>query len=266
MRWLKHLTQAHNDEAMSELLDEFGAEGYGVWWIILEKIAAQMDKKQRCFVRYPLKKWAKSCQVSVKKFQKIVSFLSELEKLLAKTCEKNSSFLIIECSNLLKFRDEYSKKSGQTPDKLQKKTTKCREQDTDTDTDTDTELKKKVKKKYLEGSDELRLAEFLYHNILKFKSDFKQPNLQKWASDAKKMLEIDNRDLEKVKKLIEWVCKDDFERSNVLSIAKLRKRFDPLEIKMNTKKPTGQLAKKEEKSIREILEENLNEDGSINLF
>ncbi len=118
MRWFKHLTNARNDEALSELLDEFGALGYGIWWTILEMIAQQMDKTDRCSARYSLKKWSKSCQVSVKKFQKVVSFLSKLEKLSAKKCEKNSNFLIIECRNLLKFRDKCSKKSGQCPDNV----------------------------------------------------------------------------------------------------------------------------------------------------
>lgn len=121
MRWFKHLTSARHDEAMAELLDEFGAEGYGMWWIILEMIGRQMDKTNKCSARYSLKKWSKACIVSTKKFQKVVSFLSKLEKLSIKTCQKNSNFLIIECPNLLKFRDEYSKKSRQAPDKRQTK-------------------------------------------------------------------------------------------------------------------------------------------------
>jgi len=121
MRWLKHLTSARHDEALAELLDEHGAEGYGVWWIILEMIGRQMDNTNKCSARYSIKKWAKSCQVSPKKFQKVVSFLSKLEKLLIKKCQNNSNFLIIECPNLLKYRDEYSKKSGQAPDKLRTK-------------------------------------------------------------------------------------------------------------------------------------------------
>jgi len=81
MRWFKHLSTAHYDESMSELMDEFGAMGYGVWWIILEKIAAQMDKSPRCSARYSLRNWSKSCGISAKKFQKVVSFLSKVEKL-----------------------------------------------------------------------------------------------------------------------------------------------------------------------------------------
>ena len=139
MRWLKHLSSAHNDEAMSELLDEFGPAGYGVWWIILETIAAQMDKSQRCFARYSVKKWAKTCGISAKKFQKIVSFLSKIEKLSAKNCEKNSDFLIIECPNLLKYRDEYTKKSGQTTDRRRIKSGATPDQETETEAETEAE-------------------------------------------------------------------------------------------------------------------------------
>jgi hypothetical protein len=124
---------------MSELLDEFGPAGYGVWWIILEKIAAQMDKTDRCSARYSLKKWSKTCGISVKKFQKVVGFLSKLGKLSTKNCEKNSDFLIIECPNLLKFRDEYSKKSRQTPVKRRIKSPPCPEQDTEADTEAEAE-------------------------------------------------------------------------------------------------------------------------------
>lgn len=137
MRWFKHLTNAHNDEAISELVDEFGLEGYGAWWIILEIIAHQMDKTDRCSVRYSVRKWAKSCQISVKKFQKIVSFLSKIEKLSLKKCEKNSNFLIIECRNLLKYRDEYSKKSGQNQEGHRIKSLRTPDQETETETETD---------------------------------------------------------------------------------------------------------------------------------
>lgn len=136
MRWFKHLSNARNDEDMAELLDTFGAEGYGIWCLILEKISSQMDKTERCFARYSVKKWAKSCEVSAKKFQKVVSFLSKLESLSIKTCDKNPDFLTIECSKLLKLRDEYSKKSGQTPDKRRTKSVVTPDQETEVEAET----------------------------------------------------------------------------------------------------------------------------------
>lgn len=91
------------------------------------------------------------------------------------------------------------------------------------------------KKTFAEDSTEFRLANFLYQNILKNKPDLKKPNLQNWAKDADLLLRIDKRNIETVKKLITWIQNDDFEMCNVLSISKLRTRFDSLEIKMNKK-------------------------------
>ena len=108
MRWLKHLTRAHDDEAMAELIEEFGPEGYGIWWIIIELIAETVKKDTEntsISVRYSLKKWSKTCQVSVKKFQKVVNFLSKLGKISEKI---DGKYLTLSCSKILDYRDEYS--------------------------------------------------------------------------------------------------------------------------------------------------------------
>ena len=145
MRWMKHLTTASDDEAMAALIDEFGPAGYGVFWIILEKIALQMDETDRCETRYSIKKWSSFAQISSKKFQNIVEFLSNPENFPSKnpifSTKKDGNFLAIGCRKLLKYRDEYSRKksqkSGQTPDKLRTLSGQTPEQETDTETETD---------------------------------------------------------------------------------------------------------------------------------
>jgi len=144
MRWFKHLSQAAEDEKLSEILELYGAEGYGIYWIILEKIAFLMDGTEKTTARYSVKKWSKFCGKSPKVFRK---FLESFQKLLlfrVEICQNNSDFLIIDCPNLLKYRDEYSKKSGQPPDKLPKESGVSPDQETETETETD---KKKVPKK-----------------------------------------------------------------------------------------------------------------------
>ena len=79
MRWFKHLSYAHNDECMSELLKEFGAEGYGVWWIILKKIEELSKRKGDYQLSYSIKKWASICHVSRPKFIKIATLLNTLK-------------------------------------------------------------------------------------------------------------------------------------------------------------------------------------------
>lgn len=112
IRWFKHLALAHEDEAMIELISICGVEAYGVWWIILEKIAHHMDKTDRCELTQPTKRWASNCGVSVKKLTKILEILRKSGKI---SVEIQGNFCRIECRNMLKFRDEYSKKSGHCP-------------------------------------------------------------------------------------------------------------------------------------------------------
>ena len=130
MRWFKHLSYASDDPTIAMLMDEFGAEGYGVYWIILEKIARNLDENDQTFVTFSLRNWSNFAKVSPKKFQKIANFLANPENFSSKNplfflelFQKNGqNYLTIKCPKLLKYRDEYTKKkqknSGQTPDNV----------------------------------------------------------------------------------------------------------------------------------------------------
>lgn len=84
---------------------------------------------------------------------------------------------------------------------------------------------------FSDESMEIKLATYLYRHIQKRKPDFKEPNLQTWAKHVDLMLRLDKRNPETVKRVIEFCHADQFEQNNVLSTAKLRKRFDHLEMK-----------------------------------
>ncbi|MNV77933.1 hypothetical protein D3C71_1713970 [compost metagenome] len=61
-------------------------------------------------------------------------------------------------------------------------------------------------------------------------------NLQKWADDFRKLVEIDNHsDSELIKSVMDWVVTNEFWRSNVLSAETFRKHFTKLAIE--SKKP-----------------------------
>jgi len=72
------------------------------------------------------------------------------------------------------------------------------------------------------------LAVYFYEQIKLNNPDHREPDLQAWADEIRKMLEIDKRTEEQIKYLMSWVQQDDFEMMNVLSPVKLRKRFDAL--------------------------------------
>lgn len=106
--------------------------------------------------------------------------------------------------------------------------------------DTEIEIEKETEKKstshrkqvYDTDSDYYKLASFMEKEIRKNLPNMKKPNLQNWADDFRKIVELDKRDKSEVSRLIRWVQQDDFEMANVLSPSKLRKRYDGLLIKM----------------------------------
>lgn len=69
--------------------------------------------------------------------------------------------------------------------------------------------------------------------------------LQQWGHEADLMVRADGRTHSEIVTLIRWTQADNFEKANVLSMGKLRQRFDQLTVKNNsrstTKKPNGSM-------------------------
>ena len=107
MRWIKHLTSSWDDESISSIVAEYGLEIYGFWWRILEIIAKQMDQGQRANCQYSAKVWGKYAGISAKKFQKLADILKEKNLIIMENCNGK---ITINVPNLLKYRDEFSKK------------------------------------------------------------------------------------------------------------------------------------------------------------
>lgn len=83
-------------------------------------------------------------------------------------------------------------------------------------------------KTYDKSSVYYQLALRLLNNIKKNNPNFKEPNLQKWADDVRKTIELDKRTPEQVAFLMDWAQRDSFWMANILSPGKLRQKFDTL--------------------------------------
>ena len=105
MRWLKHLTNSNRDEKLRRIQDEFGLEGYGLYWIILETIAEKVSKNNCTSMELSVQNWKKITGVSAKKLQNFLVFAQEVELFLV---INSQNLITIECPNLLKYRDEYT--------------------------------------------------------------------------------------------------------------------------------------------------------------
>lgn len=93
--------------------------------------------------------------------------------------------------------------------------------------------------KYSPNSDEFRLASLLLDLILRRKPDYRlgQPDkrektLRSWAVYVDRMIRLDKRVPARIEAVIRWSQQDGFWQNNILSTAKLREKFDTLELKM----------------------------------
>lgn len=97
-------------------------------------------------------------------------------------------------------------------------------------------LKKELKKKkerenYSPDSIPYQLSLLLLRKILEHLPGYKHPDLQKWSHQMDVMIRNDKRQPEEVKALIIFAQQDEFWRSNILSVEKLRKQYDQLNAK-----------------------------------
>lgn len=89
------------------------------------------------------------------------------------------------------------------------------------------------KRVYAVSSTEFRLASDLWQKVQGNNPEAKEPNLQRWADDIRKMHELDKRPYDKIERMVAWSQQDDFWSGNVLSAAKLRKHYDQMATQAN---------------------------------
>ncbi|NTU49502.1 MAG: DUF4373 domain-containing protein [Desulfobulbaceae bacterium] len=141
MKWFKHMSHSHIDEKLASIISENGLEGYGFWWMLMEVVAAQcVDEK--CSATYTLPHWSRLLCCHHHKVVKYMVALAGLPKGYSLvtppvthglqgivTVEYVEGKIRVTIPNLLKYRDEYSKKSRQRPDSVLSKKEKEKEKE-----------------------------------------------------------------------------------------------------------------------------------------
>jgi phage replication O-like protein O len=101
--------------------------------------------------------------------------------------------------------------------------------------------KKQAKKRlYAEDSTHYKMAVHFHGKVKAVAKEaevehlIQKANLQTWADDFRKLVELDGvEDKKLIKKVMDWVTSHHFWRTNVLSGKKFREKFGELAIKMN---------------------------------
>jgi hypothetical protein len=126
----------------------------------------------------------------------------------------------------------------------------------DTKTDTKTKKKNKPSSSMIKSTPAaVDVCDFLLKKIRERNPEFKQPDLEKWASQMQSMICLDKRDPEKIKQVIEWASNQDdkFWATAFQSPTTVRKMFDRAVSQMNFKS-TKQVERDLEKDNRERVE------------
>lgn len=132
MRWFKHMTASHSDEKLAAFLSDNGLEGYGFWWLLMEIVAFQCND-DKCSATYSLPHWSRMLYCH---HHKVSKYLGKLGVTGIVTVEYELSSIKVTIPNLLKYRDEYSRKSGQKAEVVPPK-----KQNQSTETEAKEELK-----------------------------------------------------------------------------------------------------------------------------
>lgn len=117
---------------------------------------------------------------------------------------------------------------------------------------------KEAKAKYAEDNSYYRMALYFHKRVSVVAKDagvehlIAKANLQSWADDFRKLVELDKVDKQLAKDVMDWVTQDPFWRTNVLSAKKLREKFTDLAIKMKSQNTPKQApVQKPQRDIRD---------------
>lgn len=180
--------------------------------------------------------------------------LNNLEKWQMLNINKTNKYSVISIVNWCQYQESEQEMNN-------KRTSN--EQQLNTNKNVKNEENEKSGRKYTFDDIHFGLAEFFYNQILNNNPEHKKPNLEKWANDIRLMMEQDKRNEEQIRYLIEWVQKDEFEMTNVLSPSKLRKRFDQLVMKVKQAKgiKVAEQPKKPQKSKAQLEQQRMMEEA-----
>lgn len=180
---------------------------------------------------------------------KVRSFLKLLEHdemITKKSDNKKTTLTVCNYCNYQDFEtiEKPQKDHEQTTERLQKDTNK----NVKNVKNVKNEKNKKInsrKRVYDDDSIHYQLADRLFQKILLNNPEYKQPNLQKWADDIRLMMDIDKRNEEQIIYVIDWCQTHQFWKTNILSVSKLREKYDQLVIQIKAGKTDKPKPKKE---------------------
>lgn len=137
MRWFKHLSKARRDEKIAALMADCGVEGYGFYFLLCEVVAEGLEKDGVPALTYSLPQWSHALYSH---HHRVSKYLGKLGVIGLCRVSEVAGKVRVEIPNLLKYRDEYSGKSGHAPNGVPTDSRPSRTRVSETETETENPL------------------------------------------------------------------------------------------------------------------------------
>lgn len=244
MDYFPHDTDAVNDEKIEALRMLYGNDGYAFYFILLERIYRTNDFELDISDAETLQILCRKIEVTMEKFN------SMLETSLKWGCFDQESYEergVLTSNGIKKRADVVVQKRVKMREKYRQDKARVSDAETKEETEAETpqskekkskakESKKDSRRKYADDSPYIKMADYLLEKIREWKPDYVfRGSKQTWADEFRKMHEIDKRDKQDIRDVIDWATQDSFWQANILSAKKLREKFDTLQAQMNRK-------------------------------
>lgn len=117
MRWIKHPSAYYRSAAVADIRDALGIDGYGAWWVLLERVAESWDGKSEPELRLPVNEWRSISGLKPKDLDLLLAILEEHAVLF---CEIEERKMRVRAPILLQMQDDWTsgtrRNSGVTPE------------------------------------------------------------------------------------------------------------------------------------------------------
>lgn len=230
----------HSGKTMFIVEGKFGNDGYAFWFKVLEMLGSNENHYVDCRDTDNWEFLLAKTKVSNDLANEILLTLSNLNAI---NSELWAQKIIYSENFIANISDAYNRRNSncmQLKDICKYLKVKCKHKSRSVKS-SDTEIPK-VKESIVKDSKENTASGLSCYLLIKIwdrKPDYKLPKLTEWVKDMDLILRVDKRPPEIVRKIIDWCQQDNFWQSNILSVSKLRKQFDQLELKSNAEQNRG---------------------------
>jgi len=107
MKWFKHFSDSLDDPFIFDLIDNYGGDGYLVYFGSIEMISRELGKYSPGTCLFSIRFLAKKLQLSRKKMLKILNFCNEKGKIFIK---EDGNDITLNCPKIKELSDNYTQK------------------------------------------------------------------------------------------------------------------------------------------------------------